>query len=377
MKYFQIILLNICFSLPMALPLGAQTAEMQEARLQEALKAMNRMEHKQARDIFLEVARNEPYHPLGTLGAVANEWIYNQGRYGHAAGNRELLEDIEDVLLDYRRQLLLDPENPEIIYYMGLANGLRARVLLAEKDYLGVLISGYRIIRNFKSALKINPDNPDIIIAFGVFNYYVGLSSKFMKIASWILQISGSKEEGIQQIETAALHGNYSRYEARSLLAYLNLYFEADYREAQRWLDMLLKEFPDNPYFNYMYAEMKIQSGNPAIDDNLERIEKRLPDMEPFFREEYQKRLKLFRGSRAFLVGNLELADSLLSEYIAEYDAEMDFDLGNACVHLGKVYDLQGRRQAAVSMYQKAASLDNRSAAVEEARRYLKEPYTG
>ncbi|MGC9363953.1 MAG: hypothetical protein ACP5FZ_05210 [Fidelibacterota bacterium] len=377
MKYFQIILLNICFSLPMALPLGAQTAEMQEARLQEALKAMNRMEHKQARDIFLEVAGNEPYHPLGPLGAVANEWIYNQGNYGHAAGNRELLADIEDVLLDYRRQLVLDPDNSEIIYYMGLANGLRARVLLAEKDYLGVLISGYRIIRNFKSALKINPDNPDIIIAFGVFNYYVGLSSKFMKIASWILQISGSKEEGLQQIETAALQGNYSRYEARSLLAYLNIYFEANYGEAQRWLDMLLEEFPDNPYFNYMYAEMKIQTGNPDVTENLKRIEKRLPGMEPFFHKEYKQRLKLFHGSRAFLEGDLELAARLLSEYIAAYDSEMDFDLGNAYVRLGKIYDLQGKRQAALELYQKAASLDNRSSAMEEARRYLAEPYAG
>lgn len=377
MKYIRITLLTVCLALEMTLPLGAQTAELQEARLQEALKAMNRMEHKRARDIFLEAARNEPYHPLGPLGAVANQWIYNQGRYGHAAGNRELLEDIENVLLDYRRQLLLNPDNSEIIYYMGLANGLRARVLLAEKDYLGVLISGYRIIRNFKSALKENPDDPDIIIAFGVFNYYVGLSSKFMKIASWILQISGSKEEGLQQIETAALHGNYSRYEARSLLAYLNLYFEANYREAQRWLDMLLEEFPDNPYFNYMYTEMKIQTGSPAIDENLARIEKRLPTMEPFFRKEYIQRLKLFRGSRAFLEGNLELTDSLLSEYIEAYDAEMDFDLGNAYVRLGKVYDLQGRRQAAVSMYQKAVELDNRSSAMEEAKRYLKEPYAG
>ncbi|HDP68557.1 MAG TPA: hypothetical protein ENN20_08675 [Candidatus Marinimicrobia bacterium] len=375
MKLIRTTLLTLCLSLKMTLPLGAQTAELQEARLQEALKAMNRMEHKQARDIFLEAARHEPYHPLGPFGAVANEWIYNQGKYGHASGNRELLADIEDVLLDYRRQLLLDPENTEIIYYMGLANGLRARVLLAEKDYLGVLISGYRIIRNFKSALKENPDDPDVIIAFGVFNYYVGLSSKFMKIASWILQISGSKEEGLQQIETAALQGNYSRYEARNLLAYLNLYFEANYREAQRWLDMLLEDFPDNPYFNYMYAEMKIQSGNPAIEENLARIEKRLPTMEPFFRKEYQKRLTLFRGSRAFLEGDLELAARLLSEYIAAYDSEMDFDLGNACVRLGKVYDLQGRRQAAVSMYKKAAALDNRSAAMEEARRYLAEPY--
>jgi len=195
-----------------------QTAEQQEARLQAALKAMNRMEHARACSLFVAVSENTPYHPLAPFGALANEWISNQGKYGYQAGNRELLEDINDVILDYRRRLVLDPDNPDLQYYIGLTNGLRARVLLAEKDWLGVLVSGYRIIRNIKSALKGSPDNPDITIAFGVFNYYVGLSSGFMQIASWILRISGSKEEGLRQIEAAALHGNYSRYEARSIL---------------------------------------------------------------------------------------------------------------------------------------------------------------
>ncbi|MBN2602488.1 MAG: hypothetical protein JXR87_10880 [Candidatus Marinimicrobia bacterium] len=356
--------------------LPAQTAAYQEARIQDALKAMNNMQHAQACSLFMVVSQNEPYHPLAPFGALANEWIFNQGKYGYEAGNRELLRDIEDLILDYRRRLILAPDNPDLKYYMGLTNGLRARVLLAEKDWLGVLVSGYRIIRNFKSALKGSPDNPDITIAFGVFNYYVGLSSGFMQIASWIMQISGSKEDGLQQIETAALHGNYSRYEARSILAYLDLYFEADYGEARRWLDMLLTDFPDNPYYNFLYAELCIRTENPNIEAYLYKINQRLPDLDPFFKIEYIQRLRLLEGSQALLIGDLDRAETKLLQYLDQFDSEMDYDLVSAYLRLGQVYDLRGQRPKAVKMYQNAVNLDNRSSAVLSARNYLSKPYS-
>jgi len=372
MKY----ILSFCSLVLFVQLLPAQTAEYQEARIQEALRAMNNMEHAQACSLFIAVSQNVPYHPLAPFGALANEWIFNQGKYGYEAGNRELLRDIEDLILDYRRHLVLDPDNPDLKYYIGLTNGLRARVLLAEKDWLGVLISGYRIIRNFKSALKGSPDNPDITIAFGVFNYYVGLSSGFMQIASWIMQISGSKEEGLQQIETAALHGNYSRYEARSILAYLDLYFEADYNGARRWLDMLINEFPDNPYYNFLYAELCIRTGNPEIEAYIEKIQQRLPGLDSFFKTEYIQRLRLLEGSRALLTGDLDRAETRLLSYLDQFDSEMDYDLVSAYLRLGQVYDLQGRRPEAIELYLKAISLNNRSSAIIVAKGYLNEPYS-
>ena len=355
--------------------LYAQTAEIQEARLQEALKAMNRMEHEKAVALFQEVALNQPYHPLGSFGALANRWIVNQGKYGYRAGNRELLEDVDAVIIDFRRRLVANPDDAELKYYIGLCNGLRARVLLAEKDWIGVLVSGYRIIRNFKSVLRDNSKDPDIVIAFGVFNYYVGLSSGFMKIASWIMHLSGSKEEGLQQIEFAALKGNYCRYEARSILAYLNLYFESDYPAAKRWLDMLIAEFPENPYYNFLYAEYNVRTGNPDIDIYLRLIRQRLDSLDPFFRQEYVQRLRLLEGSQALLQHDLDRAEGKLLSFLEHFDSEMDYDLASAYLRLGQLYDLRHERQKAREYYQKTVNLDNRSAAVLEAKKYLDTPY--
>jgi len=356
--------------------LPAQTIEEQEAKVQLALKAMGRAELKEALRLFEEVRDTEPYHPLAPLGALANEWMVNQGEFGYDAGNRQVLKDIDAVILGYRQRIIVEPDNYYLKYFLGLSNGLRARVQLAQKNYLGVLVSGYNIIRYFKSALAENPNDPDIIIAFGVFNYYVGLSSGFMKIASYILQISGSKEEGLAQIQEAALHGHFSHYEARALLAYIYLNYEGDCDAARYWLKMLLDEFPDNYYYNYMSAGMELQTQNPRIELQLDRIQRRLPKMSPYTRSEYEQRLQLFSGIQALLENDLISAERELKQFIDKYYSEMDIDLGNACLQLGKVYDLMGQRQNAVKYYQRTIDLNNRTIMISEAKKYLAQPYT-
>jgi hypothetical protein len=372
MKVIRYLLVVSCwiFYLP------AQTMEEQEAKVQLALKAMGRGEQKEALRLFKEVRDTEPYHPLAPLGALANEWMVNQGEYGYNFGNRQVLKDIDTVILDYRRRMIIEPDNYYLKYFLGLANGLRARIQLAQKNYLGVLISGYNIIRYFKSALAENPNDPDIIIAFGVFNYYVGLSSGFMKIASYILQISGSKEEGLAQIQEAALHGNYSRYEARGLLAYIYLNYEGDSTAAHYWLDMLLDEFPNNYYYNYMSANLELQTQNPRIELQLAQITQRLPTMSPYARLDYEQRLQLLHGIQALLENDLVSAESELRQFIEKYYSEMDIDLGNAYLQLGKVYDLMGQRQAAIKCYQQTVKLNNRTIMIGEAKKYLNQPYT-
>ncbi|MBL7068207.1 MAG: hypothetical protein ISS29_10220, partial [Candidatus Marinimicrobia bacterium] len=298
MNYLNRILFIILFA---AQALSSQSFDNQEEKVQEALKMMNRMQHEEAFRIFSEVRETEPYHPLAPLGTLANEWIVNQEKFGYKAGNKELINDIEGVITEYRKRMVIEPDNPELRYYLGLTMGLRARVQLSEKNWVGVLISGYKVIRYIKSSLEKSPDNPDIIIAFGVFNYYVGLSSGFMQIASWILQMSGSKEDGLEQIQQAALEGNYSRYEARSLLAFIHLYLEGDYILAKRWASMLEKEFPENPYYSYLLAESELRTGNPQIETHIDKISACLENLNPYAKSDYIQRLQLLNGAKALL----------------------------------------------------------------------------
>ncbi|MCK4640034.1 MAG: hypothetical protein KAU06_01745, partial [Candidatus Marinimicrobia bacterium] len=336
---------------------------------------MNRMQHEAAFRIFSEVRETEPYHPLAPLGTLANEWIVNQEKIGYKAGNKELINDIEGVTTEYRKRMVIDPDNPELRYYLGLTMGMRARVQLSEKNWVGVLINGYKVIRYIKSALEKSPDNPDIIIAFGVFNYYVGLSSGFMQIASWILQMSGSREEGLEQIQQAALEGNYSRYEARSLLAFIYLYLEGDYILSNHWASMLEKEFPENPYYSFLLAESELQTGNSRIETHINKISDCLDDLNPYAKSDYIQRLQLLNGTKALLEDDLETAERELTQFIENFESELDYDLASGYLRLGQVYDLQGKRLQAIAQYRLVIDLDNRTVAVRQAKFYLEEPF--
>ncbi|MCK4716720.1 MAG: hypothetical protein KAT54_07925, partial [Candidatus Marinimicrobia bacterium] len=208
-----------------------------------------------------------------------------------------------------------------------------------------------------------------------VFNYYVGLSSGFMQIASWILQMSGSKEEGLEQIREAALNGNYSRYEARSLLAFIYLYLEGDYTLAKRWASMLEKEFPENPYYSFLLAESELRTGNPRIEIQLDKISSCLDSLNHYAKSDYIQRLQLLNGTKALLEDDLETAEQELTQFIENFESELDYDLASGYLRLGQVYDLQEKRLQAIAQYRLVIDLDNRTVAVRQANFYLEEPF--
>jgi len=90
---------------------------------------------------------------------------------------------------------------------------------------------------------------------------------------------------------------------------------------------------------------------------------------------EYDQRLQLLTGSKAFLEGDLETAELKLRQFVENYDSEMDYDLASGRLRLGMVYDLLGNRTEAINQYQKVIELDNRSSAVLEAKVYLNTPF--
>jgi tetratricopeptide (TPR) repeat protein len=122
-------------------------------------------------------------------------------------------------------------------------------------------------------------------------------------------------------------------------------------------------------------ADLCIRTGNPEIEPYTETIQRLYQKSNTYSQAEHIQRLRLLRGSKAFLENDLETAEKELIQYIANYDSEMDYDLGSAYLRLGKVYDLMGKRSEAIQQYQKVVDLDNRSHAVLEAQEFIVEPY--
>ncbi|HOD38599.1 MAG TPA: tetratricopeptide repeat protein [Candidatus Marinimicrobia bacterium] len=370
-------LLIVYFSLVSLFSIPGNANEWQEQKIQQALFEMYNLNNVAAHQHFKEVLNSQPFHPLAPMAELATDWLKNQEELGYQEGNRILASRIDSVLAIYHDKLKANPQNGELEFYYGCTYGLKARLSLGEKDYLGVLINGYNAVRYIKAAERHQPDFIELQIPFGVFNYYVGISRGYMQIASWIMNTSGSKEEGLAQMRYAAHNARYSCYEARSILAMVTLYFEGDYKSTLYYAEMMASDFPNNPYYNYLAGEALIQMGRYAeAEKQIKRIKQLLPKLKPKTQKEYWSKLHQLQGSLALKKGDLATAEKELRAVIDNYDQEMDVQLGFALLRLGNVYDLTGRRELAVQCYQRAYGLKNRSQACQLAKLYLKTPYT-
>ncbi|MFA4839205.1 MAG: hypothetical protein WC703_07010 [Candidatus Neomarinimicrobiota bacterium] len=375
-KIREILLVGLSIAFSFA-PLLSSTPEKQEALVQNALQEMYRMNYAAANRLFRQADQNEPFHPLAPLGTIATQWLAEQESMGFSAGNRQLLKNIDTAESAYKSQMRLHPENTQLSFYYGATLGLRARILLAEKDWVGVLISGYGAIRHVKKAEKANSELWDIQLPFGIFNYYVGISSSYMKIASWIFNESGSKEDGLRQMTIAAEKSHYAKYEARGILSFVYLYMEDNPAAGLKYAQILLNEFPDNPYYHFLSAEayLSLRQFAPA-EKHIREIRRLLPELKSKTKSEYELKLHLLNGTLAFYRNDLKTAEKELKNVIDNYQLEMDTHLGFAMLRLGQVNDLQGRRSVATTLYRKAADLDNRTTACKEAKIYLSRPYS-
>lgn len=344
-----------------------------EDTIRVAIRCIYKLEYEKSYRLFKSVFYSHPFAPFGT---IAVEWLLDQQKSSVEEANQNLEKSVFTVSSYYRRLVKNHPDDYRILFYYGLTMGLKARVLLGKKDWIGVLVSGYKSYSYIKKAWEKEADY-DACFPMGLFSYYVGVSSAYMKVATALLGISGSKEEGLKQIEITAYRGNYGKYEARSTLAFIYLFMEGNYREALRYSSTMAKEFPNNPYFKYLMAESYMGMGEcDKVKLLIREMEEVFPALEGRVKRETAFRINLLRASLALYGGRLQEADKFFKECLNYTDFELDYELGSLYLRIGYMYDMMGEREKAKKWYRKVMKLDNRSVACREAARRYKEPFS-
>ena len=344
-----------------------------EDTIHAAIRYIYNLEYEKSYRLFESVFYSHPFAPFGT---IAVEWLLNQQRDSFEEANQNLERSIFTVSSYYRRLIKSYPDDYRILFYYGLTMGLKARVLLGKKDWVGVLINGYKSYSCIKKAWEKNADY-DACFPMGLFTYYVGVSSAYMKIATALLGVSGSKEDGLKQIEVTAQKGNYGKYEARSTLAFIYLFLEGNYKKALKYSSIMAKDFPNNPYFKYLMAESYIGMGKyDGVELLIEEMKRMSSALRGRVKRETTFRINLLQASLALYGGRLREADKFFRECLNYTDFELDYELGNLYLRLGYMYDAVGDREKAKKWYKKVMKLDNRSVACKEAAVRYKEPFS-
>jgi len=315
-------------------------------------------------------------HPVVPFVLIAAKWLQSQTQDGYDSSYKMINAEVANTIPIYKKLIENNPDDPEMVLYLGSTYGIRARTAIASKDWLDVLYFGYQGLKHIRKAQSMDDKLMDVYMPIGLMEYFACLSPAPIQ---WVAEIFGLSTDctiGVQRIELAAGKSHYSWIEASNVLAYIYLHIERDYIKAEEVLSPLVDQFPGHPFFFFLKGELLAKTGN------WDELELMMPKLEafavsgPFIQQnECQLKLAYIRALKAFYHKDYAATIEKCSWMLNNYHMEFDWLKGFSHLLQGKSYDMLGKRDLAIKDYKEVLKMDEYYPEVEEVRILLKKPF--
>jgi tetratricopeptide (TPR) repeat protein len=155
----------------------------------------------------------------------------------------------------------------------GMSYGLLARFYGLRDNDLPTARAGKKMRALLLQALKLDPSLTDAYLGVGIYNYFVDTLPTIVKMLRFLIGLpGGSREVGLQQLETAARHGDLVRGEAKFYLAKdFSRGNERQYAKSLALFQELVTEYPDNPLWKLVEGSLMIRLGRADEGEALYR----------------------------------------------------------------------------------------------------------
>jgi len=326
-----------------------------------AIDQLYNFEISKSIDTLERISIKYPEDPLIPFLRISAYWQQSL-LYDSPESSYEIIEDgIDEAVPFYIDMIKKYPEEQKYSLFLGSLYGLKARVHLAQSEWMSLVISGTKGFKYISDAVKENPSLYDAYMPIGTLEYFLCRSNRAVQMLGEIFGLESDCQEAISKLEIASERAEYSWVEARNVLSYIYLYIERDYEKAYKNSHSLTQSFPGHPFFLYLEAESLIKLKEYRKFDELNSDLVRFYEEGPLNQklECYDKYLYL-NALRSFQEERYELSIKFSTEVIENYDVEFKWVLGYAYLIRGKSLELTGQRSAAIDDYRSAVRyLDN------------------
>jgi tetratricopeptide (TPR) repeat protein len=281
---------------------------------------------------------------------------------------------VDNALALARRKQQVRPADPDAVYELGAAIGLRASYMATiDGSVLGAFRAAKEAYDAHEKVLTISPARRDAGLIVGTYRYVVAALSMPLRWMAYVAGFGGGREKGLQLIQQAAEYPGDNQADAR--LALVLLYNrEQRYDEALQQLEKLREQYPRNRLFLLEAGATLLRANRNAEADRLlsEGISGLATDRRRrMLGEEALWHYK--RGAaRAALGRTAEARADLLTALSGE---GRNWVHGRSHFELGKIELKAGNRQAAREHLASAIRLcesDRDGATADEAKKLLK-----
>jgi tetratricopeptide (TPR) repeat protein len=155
--------------------------------------------------------------------------------------------------------------------YEGLGYGLRARFTGLRDSDLPTARAGKKMRSLLLQAVATQPNLNDAYLGLGIYNYFVDTLPTLVKLLKFLIGLpGGSRDLGLQQLETAANKGDLVRSEAKFYLAKdYSRGTEQQYAKSLQLFQELELEYPENMLWKLLVGSLEIRLGR--VDEGESR----------------------------------------------------------------------------------------------------------
>ena len=343
-----------------------------EPMVEKGVNALYNYQLSQAITLLDSARTIDPHHPVVPFVRIAAKWLHTQVNSGYAASYEMILKETKAAIPIYENLITQFPQDPEYHLYLGSTYGIRARIALANKDWLDVLYNGYQGLKHIRKAEDMDDMLMDVYMPMGIMSYFACMSPMPVQWAAAMVNLSTDCEVGVAQLNMAVEKSHYSWMEASNVLSYIYLHIQRDYSNAEKVIAPLVDEFPGHPYFAFLKGELLAKTQQWDELEKLMTILKKFASKGPFLQQnECQLKLNYIEGLTAFFHEDYNTTIEKCNWMLENYHMEFDWLKGFAHLLRGESYDMLGKRDLAIKDYKEVLKMDDYYPEVGEVFEYL------
>jgi len=204
------------------------------------------------------------FFELDRLGVLESEFLVDDTQIAEkkkrvepdAATRTKFLRAISDAESKGIAALKTNPNDRDALFAMCVAQGVSTDYMaFVEKRQISSLSMAKRSNGYAQRLLKLDSKFYDAYLTAGVSEYMIGSLPFFLRWFIHFENVDGSKQKGIERLETVSREGHFFRPFAKILLGIIALR-EKRPRDAQALLVQLAHDFPGNPLFRKELAKV-------------------------------------------------------------------------------------------------------------------------
>lgn len=237
----------------------------------EATDAINNMynfKFDKAEAYFLQIQAKYPKHPMPPfLMALSNWWKmmpYIDNEDYTNTYEKEFLYYVDQAIDKGEDLFKENDQNIEAAFFLCAAHGFKGRYYSENKSYMKAAMAGKSALHYLNYTKGKGTLSPEFLFGESIFNYYSEWIKEEYPLLKPLVGLfpKGNKQTGLFQLKECATNAFYTRIEAQYFLLRIYNNEENNTRAAYPYAKYLSESFPDNPYFQRVYARLTWELGN-------------------------------------------------------------------------------------------------------------------